>query len=42
MSSFKSFEEILSWQKAREFNKSVYLITNKDTFKKDIDLTRQI
>lgn len=42
MSSFKSFEEILSWQKAREFNKKIYLITNNDTFKKDFDLTRQI
>ena len=42
MSSFKSFEEILSWQKARELNKSIYLVTNKDTFKKDIDLSRQI
>ncbi len=42
MSSFKSFEEIISWQKSREFNKNVYIITNNDAFKKDIDLTRQI
>lgn len=42
MSSFKSFEEILSWQKAREFNKCIYEITNNKTFKNDIDLIRQI
>jgi len=42
MSSFKSFEEILSWQKAREFNKIIYEITNGTSFTKDIDLSRQI
>ncbi len=31
MAKFKSFEEIISWQKARELNKDIYNITNKTT-----------
>jgi four helix bundle protein len=42
MGKFNSFEEINSWQKARIFNKSIYLITENANFKKDFDFTRQI
>jgi four helix bundle protein len=42
MGKFNSFEEINSWQKARVFNKRIYLITEKTNFKKDFDLARQI
>ena len=42
MGKFKSFEEINSWQKARQFNKRVYEITDNQNFKKDFDLVRQI
>lgn len=42
MGKFKSFEEINSWQKARQFNKRIYEVTDKEIFKKDYDLTRQI
>lgn len=42
MAKFNSFEEITSWQKAREFNKKIYLITENILFKKDYDLVRQI
>jgi four helix bundle protein len=42
MGKFNSFEEINSWQKARLFNKRIYLITENINFKKDFDLIRQI
>ena len=42
MGKFKSFEEIISWQKARQFNKRIYEITDNQNFKKDFDLVRQI
>ena len=42
MGKFNSFEEINSWQKARIFNKRIYLITENTGFKKDFDFTRQI
>jgi len=42
MGSFKSFEEIVAWQKARELCKNVYAITYKDGFKKDFGLVDQI
>ena len=42
MGKFNSFEEILSWQKSREFNKLIYLVTAKESFKKDFDFVRQI
>jgi len=43
MAKFNSFEEIVSWQKARELNLSIYTITNKnETFKKDFGLRDQI
>lgn len=42
MGKFKSFEEINSWQKARQFNKRIYEITDNQNFEKDFDLVRQI
>jgi four helix bundle protein len=42
MGKFNSFEEILSWQKSREFNKWIYVITAQENFKKDFDFVRQI
>jgi four helix bundle protein len=42
MGKFNSFEEINSWQKARVFNKQIYLITDGPNFKKDFDFDRQI
>ena len=42
MGKFKSFEEISSWQKARQFNKRIYEITENQNFKRDFDLVRQI
>lgn len=42
MGKFNSFEEIISWKKSREFNKKIYLITEKNSFKKDFDFVRQI
>ena len=42
MQKFDSFEKIVSWQKARELNKHIYIITDKESFKTDFDLVRQI
>jgi len=42
MGNFNSFEEIIAWQKARLFNKRIYEITNKESFKKDFELVKQI
>lgn len=42
MGKFNSLEEINSWQRARVFNKRIYLITENSNFKKDFDFTRQI
>jgi four helix bundle protein len=42
MGKFNSFEEINSWQKARLFNKRIYLITENINFKKDFDFIRQV
>lgn len=40
--SGKGFEQIISWQKARELNKSIYQITQKPAFNKDFALRDQI
>lgn len=40
--NFKSFEEIESWKKARDFNKLVYSISHQEEFSNDFDLIRQI
>jgi four helix bundle protein len=42
MSGFKSFEEIIGWQKARLLCGAVYKLTYKDAFKKDYGLVDQI
>lgn len=42
MGKFNSFEEIISWQKAREFNKKIYLVRESNSFKKDFDFIRQL
>ncbi|MBF6608589.1 MAG: four helix bundle protein [Flavobacterium sp.] len=38
----QSFEEIISWQKARVFTASIYKITASEYFIKDVDFKRQI
>ncbi len=42
MEKFDSFEKIISWQKAREFNKRIHLATQSEKFKDNFDLIRQI
>ena len=42
MATFKRFEDIQAWQKARALTKSVYLTSSSGEFGKDFDLRRQI
>ena len=43
VAKFNSFEEIVSWQKARELNVLIYRVTNSnDLFSKDFGLKDQI
>lgn len=42
MGKFNSFEGINSWQKARVFNKKIYLITESKAFKNDFAFVKQI
>ena len=42
MSVAKGFEQIISWQKARELNKIIYRLTQKGQFSKDFGLSDQI
>lgn len=43
MAKFNSFEEIISWQKARELNLEIYKVTNSnESFNKDFGLRDQI
>ncbi len=42
MATFKKFEEIQSWQKAREVTQKVYSISNSEKFSKDFSLRDQI
>jgi four helix bundle protein len=42
MGSFKSFEEIISWQKARENTALICSMTTKNGFEKDFGLKDQI
>ncbi|MFN0278902.1 MAG: four helix bundle protein [Pyrinomonadaceae bacterium] len=42
MATFKRFEEIIAWQKARIATKLVYEITSKGSFAKDFGLRDQI
>lgn len=42
MSTFKRFEEIQAWQKAREITRRIYLMSNKADFAKDFSLRDQM
>jgi four helix bundle protein len=42
MATFKKFEEIIAWQKARHATKLVYEITSTGSFAKDFGLRDQI
>jgi four helix bundle protein len=42
MATFKRFEEIKSWQKAREVTRTIYLMTTNERFAKDYGLRDQI
>lgn len=42
MATFKKFEDIQAWQKARILTKKIYQITQEGTFVKDFDLRSQI
>ena len=42
MATIKNFEELTSWQKARELAGYVYELTRKDKFSKDFGLRDQI
>ena len=42
MGKVTTFEEIIAWQKARAFNRHLYLETYEENFRKDLDLVRQI
>ncbi len=42
MPGFRKFEDILAWQKAREVNKLIYLLTTDGVFSKDFELRSQI
>jgi len=38
----EKFEDIKAWQKAREFVKEIYILTNKGNFSKDFGLKDQV
>jgi len=42
MSTFRSFEEIEAWQKARELTRRIYSVSNQGCFSKDFGLRNQI
>ena len=42
MASFKKFEDIKAWQKAREVTRIIYRTTTNGEFSKDYDLRSQI
>jgi len=42
MTKIKSFEELNCWKESREFNRTVYKITNEENFNKDFDLRKQL
>lgn len=42
MATFKRFEEIAAWQKARELTKEIYSVTARGDFARDYDLRNQI
>lgn len=42
MSTFKRFEDIAAWQKARQLTKEIYRLTAQKDFSKDFALKHQI
>lgn len=42
MATFKSFEDIEAWQKARELTQRIYEVSNKGSFARDYGLKDQI
>jgi len=42
MPTFKRFEDILAWQKARQLAKEVYLISSEGEFARDFELRNQL
>ena len=42
MATFKKFEEIHVWQKAREITKKIYLMSNQGDFARDFSLRDQM
>ena len=42
MATIKRFEDLECWQQARELVKMVYLVTQKNEFKKDYELVGQV
>lgn len=42
MGTFKSFEEILAWQSARNLTKDIYILSTRDKFNNDFGLQDQI
>ncbi len=42
MATFKAFEEIEAWQKARELTREIYSVSNLGSFSKDFGLRDQI
>ena len=42
MVKIQRFEDMLSWQKARQMTNLIYQITEKDRFSKDFELRKQI
>ncbi|UMY66309.1 MULTISPECIES: four helix bundle protein [unclassified Flavobacterium] len=42
MGTIRSFEDMLSWQKARAFNKKIYDVSLSENFGRDFELGRQI
>jgi four helix bundle protein len=42
MATFRSFEEIEAWQKARTLTRRIYVVTNQGRFSKDFGLRDQI
>ena len=42
MATFKRFEDILAWQKARSITRKIYTLTSTGTFSKDFGLRDQI
>ena len=42
MATFKRFEDIVSWQKARELTGKIYAISDEGKFQRDFGLKDQI